>query len=250
MYLKVLACEIAIRELQYAAARSANLIDLEFLTQGHHDNPGAGRVELQKRIDAVPAWKYDAIVLGYGLCSSILAGLHCDHTKMLVPRAHDCITLFLGSKMRYQQCFSERPATYYFTAGWLECGGRRGNRDSWNLAASPSNAPANLEKTYEEWVSKFGEDQAKYLLEEITRWTDIYSHGCLIDFEFLKALPLAKRVRNICADKGWTYTQIPGDLSLIERMVNGPWPASDFLTLSPGQTIVASFDDRIIRAED
>ncbi len=251
MYLKVIACEIAVRELQYAAARCTNLIDLEFLTQGHHDNPAVGRVELQKRIDAVPAGKYDAIVLGYGLCSSILAGLHCDHSQLVVPRAHDCITFFLGSRERYQKCFSACPTTYYFTAGWLECGLRRGNSaGSWNLAASPANARGALEATYQQWVAKYGDDQAKYLLEETTRWANIYSHGCLIDFEFLKNLPLAEQVRNICVDKGWAYAQVPGDLSLLERMLDGPWPASDFLLLKPGQTIVASFDSQIIRAKE
>ena len=53
MFLKVIACEIAVRELQYAAARSRNLIDLEFLTQGHHDTPASGRQEIQQRIGQV-----------------------------------------------------------------------------------------------------------------------------------------------------------------------------------------------------
>ena len=42
MFYKVIACEIAFRELCYAAARSRNLIDLEFLTQGYHDIPATG----------------------------------------------------------------------------------------------------------------------------------------------------------------------------------------------------------------
>ena len=40
MFYKVIACEIAFRELCYAAARSRNLIDIEFLTQGYHDISG------------------------------------------------------------------------------------------------------------------------------------------------------------------------------------------------------------------
>ena len=58
MFLKVLACEIAARELYYSAALSRNLADLEFLTQGHHDAPAGGKTEIQQRIDAVPAGKY------------------------------------------------------------------------------------------------------------------------------------------------------------------------------------------------
>ena len=45
MFYKVIACEIAFRELCYAAAKSRNLIDFEFLTQGYHDIPGTGRTE-------------------------------------------------------------------------------------------------------------------------------------------------------------------------------------------------------------
>jgi uncharacterized protein DUF1638 len=250
MFLKVIACEIAVRELQYAAARCKNLIDLEFLTQGHHDTPTSGREELQKRIDAVPAGKYDAIVLGYALCSKILAGLKPSHIPLVIPRAHDCITLFLGSKERYQKLHSERPGTYYYTSGWLECAARRGNTGStWGGAPSPANSSVNLQATYQRWVHKYGEDQAKYLIEEISRWTETYSHGCLIDFDFLKQLDLAREVRQICADQGWTYDRIPGDLSLFQRMLDGPWTECDFLIVQPGQKVVASFDEKIIAAE-
>src|SRR5579872_2366460 len=186
MFLKVIACEIAVRELQFAAARSKNLVDLEFLTQGHHDTPSSGREEIQRRIDAVPAGKYEAIVIGYGLCSNILSGLRCAHTQLVIPRAHDCITLFLGSKERYQRLFSERPGSYYFTSGWLECAARRGAKGSvWGGAAMPANSALNLRAAYEKWVQQYGEDQAKYLMEEMTRWTDAYSHGSFIDFDFL-----------------------------------------------------------------
>src|SRR5262245_40172951 len=68
MHLKVLSCEIAKRELLYVAARSKNEIDLELLPQGYHDVPASGREQIQKHIDAVYRDKYDAIVLGYGLC--------------------------------------------------------------------------------------------------------------------------------------------------------------------------------------
>jgi hypothetical protein len=250
MFLKVIACEIAVRELQYAAARSKNLIDLEFLTQGYHDVPATGKDEIQKRIDAVPAGKYGAIVLGYALCSKILVGLTPSHTRLVIPRAHDCITFFLGSKERYQKCFSEHPGTYYYTSGWLECATRRGDKGStWGGPFLPANSSLNLKATYDQWTQKYGEDQAKYLLEEMSRWTDAYSHGTLIDFDFLKQLELPCQVQQICAQKDWTYNRIPGDLSLLQRMLDGPWPDTDFLIVQPGKKVVATFDDRIIAEE-
>jgi hypothetical protein len=251
MFLKVLACEIAVRELQYAAARSNNLVDLEFLTQGHHDTPASGRQEIQQRIDALPSGKYEALVLGYALCSNILVGIKAKDTRLIIPRAHDCITFLLGSNARYQERFSQRPGTYYYSSGWLECATRRGAKGSnWGGAALPANSMLTLQPNYQEWVKKYGEDQAKYLLEEMSRWTEAYSHGCLIDFDFLEHLKLPEQVHQICADKGWSFERVQGDLNLFRKMVDGPWMESEFLTVNPGQTVVATFDDRIITAKD
>jgi hypothetical protein len=247
MFLKVIACEIAVRELNYAAARSRNLVDLEFLNQGHHDTPVPGQAEIQKRIAAVPAGKYDAIALSYGLCSNILVGLTTPHTSLIIPRAHDCISLFLGSKERYKECFTERPGTYYYTSGWLECARRRRDQAvTWGEASMPASANLNFKAMFEQWARKYGEDQANYLLKEMSRWSASYTHGALITFDFLKHLELEEQVRKICAEKGWQYAQLPGDLSLFQQLVDGDWPELRFLTVQPGQKVVATFDERVI----
>jgi hypothetical protein len=249
MFLKIIACEIAVRELCQVTAGCRNVVDLEFVAQGYHDTPALGQVEIQKRINAVPAGKFDAIVLGYGLCSNILVGLTTAHTPLVIPRAHDCITFFLGSRERYQKCFGENPGTYYYTSGWLECVQRRGEKGAvWGGVTLQANSSLNLRANYEQWVQKYGEDQAKYLLEEMSRWSNAYSHGTLIDFEFLKNLKLGEQVRKICSEKGWEYSEVAGDMSLFERLVAGYWPESDFLTVRPGQKVVATFDARIIGA--
>jgi hypothetical protein len=250
MFLKVIACEIAARELYYVAARSANTVDLEFLTQGHHDTPATGREEIQRRINEVPQGKYDAILLGYGLCSNILAGLQTSHTKLVVPRAHDCITFFMGSRERYQQYFTQRPGTYYYTSGWLECAKRRGNKGSvWGGASLPAVTALDLKATYDQWVKKYGEDEANYLVQEMGRWTEAYSHGTLIEFDFLKELELSQEVRKICVEKGWQYSEIRGDLGLLQKLLDGDWDESTFLIVRPGQRVVASRDDKIIDVE-
>jgi hypothetical protein len=249
MLLRVIACEIAFRELCHTAARSKNLVDFDFLTQGYHDIPGTGRVEIQRRIDAVPAGKYDAIVLGYGLCSNILTGLVSAHTPLVIPRAHDCITFFLGSKERYQEFFNAHPGTYYYSSGWLECAKRRGSAGPiWGGASLPASANQSLKATYHECVQKYGEDQAKYLLEEMSRWTGSYSHGTLISFEFAKHLRLREQVQQICSERGWEYAETEGDLSLLEKLIEGAWSDADFLVVRPGQKVIATNDERIIGA--
>jgi hypothetical protein len=248
MFLKVIACEIAVRELYHTAARCPNLVDLEFLTQGYHDVPATGLREIQKRIDAVPAGKYDAILLGYGLCSNILNGITTAHTPLVVPRAHDCITFLLGSKERYQSCFQERPGTYYFSSGWLECATRRGEKSLFLGSGASAPASLNMNVNYQQWVEKYGEDQAKFLIEEMGRWANAYSHGTLIDFDFTKPLDLEQRVKTICDEKGWERDRLPGDLRLFEKILAGDWPESEFLTVRPGEKIIASYDDGIIKA--
>jgi len=246
-FLKVIACEIAFREICHAAARSPNLHDLEFLTQGYHDVPCHGREEIQKRIDAVPAGKYEAILLGYGLCSNILVGLTSPHTKLVIPRAHDCITFFLGSKERYQELFSERPGSYYFTSGWLECRKRRGLKPGDPGAMfMPANATTNLNATYESWVKKYGEEKAQYLREVMGEWANHYSHGVLIDFDFTKPLKLDEQVNQICAERGWEIERVEGDQRRVQQWMDGEWREEDFLVVPPCRTVEASFDEKII----
>ena len=244
-YFKVIACEIAVRELCQTAAKARNIVDFEFLTQGYHDTPAAGREEIQKRIDSTPAGKYDAIILGYGLCSSILTGLKTSHTPLVAPKAHDCITFFLGSKEKYQESFESNPGTYYYTSGWLECAQRRKLS---NIFVSTT-SQTGTSPVFLEWVRKYGEEKAQYLMEVMGEWAANYSRGMLIDFDFTKSLELDKRVQQICSERGWEYARTEGDLGLLERLLEGDWRENEVLVLEPGFRIVPAFDGQIIAKE-
>ena len=60
-------------------------------------------LRLAEVVAAVDAAKYDAIILGYTLCSNGVVGLSAG-SESPVPR-HDCITLFLGGEERYLNYF-------------------------------------------------------------------------------------------------------------------------------------------------
>lgn len=251
-FFKIIACEIAVREIGFVAVQSPHLVDLEFLTQGLHDIPCTGGVEIQRRIDAVPAGKYDAILLGYGLCGNLLKGLKPRHVPLVIPRAHDCITLFLGSKERYQERQAERVGSYYYSSGWLECRQRRGDNSApANAAFLPmrADAPQIDEAARRELVRKYGEDGAAYLLETMGEWTRHYTHGALIEFDFTQALRLGEQVRDICQRRGWEFEEVRGDLGLLQRWVNGEWDEKDFLVVQPDQQIAPRYDESIIQAE-
>lgn len=251
MFLKVIACEIAFRELAFLASQSRQLVDLEFLSQGLHDHPQMGRAEVQKRIDALPPAKYDAILVGYGLCGNLITGLTTSHTPLVIPRAHDCITFFLGSKERYQQRLESRPGSYYYTSGWLECLRRRGEpMNPLTAQFLPTRGGLNFasQSAYADWVAKYGAEQAQYLLEVMGQWTSSYSHGVLIEFDFTKALQLRTQVEEICRQRGWCFEQVAGELSLLERWLDGHWDAESFQIIHPGQTVEPSYDSNVIRS--
>ncbi|MFQ6099237.1 MAG: DUF1638 domain-containing protein, partial [Armatimonadota bacterium] len=120
MRLKVIACEVLYRELHVLATECGHEVQLAFQKFGLHDEPDKLRSETQRAIDETPSDGVDYIALGYGICSNGLAGICAREIPLVIPRAHDCITLFLGSKERYAEEFRRHPGTYYYTAGWIE----------------------------------------------------------------------------------------------------------------------------------
>lgn len=244
MHLKVIACEIATREICHCAAKSINTINVSFFTQGLHRNSANCREELQRQIDAVTAEKYEALLLGYGLCNNSVVGLRAGALPLVLPRAHDCITFFLGSRERYAEEFAAHPGTYYFTSGWIE-------HPDENDAQSAYNQRSGTERhlKLKELIEKYGEENGQFLFESMTEWESHYERAALIRFPFSDHLNLPAKVREICAERKWQFAEIDGRLDLLQSWLDGPWDAERFLVVQPGQSIVAKYDDKIIDAK-
>ncbi len=239
MRLKIISCEVLFREVCLCAAHSKNIVDVEFMTKGLHDNPDAMRTELQRRIDSsLEDDKYEAIALGYGLCCNGTEGLIVKDKTLVIPRAHDCITLFLGSKGRYNEHFSKYPGTYYYTTGWMERGGAQMERTQ--------AMGKGLGKTYQEYVEKYGEENAKYLMEIEGKWKTNYTRGAFIEMELAKFLNYDKEAQKISAENNWGYEEIKGDMRIIKKLVEGEWDEEEFLVLKPGERVRATYDSKII----
>ena len=153
-------CAVIYRECYYCAATAKNIIDIRILDKGLHDIGDVKMAaKLQQEIDAVDSDLYDAVLLGYGLCNNGVKGLHST-LPLVIPRAHDCITLLMGSKEKYQKYFDDNPGTYYQSTGWIERG------DS--SLANQESIPAQLGiKGYDYYVAEYGEDNAKYIMETL-----------------------------------------------------------------------------------
>lgn len=242
MRLKLIACEVFHRELCAAVARSINQVDLEFLPKGLHDlgcAPMAAR--LQAALDRVDATQYDAVAMGYGLCNNGLVGLTARALPVVIPRAHDCITLFFGSRQRYEEYFFAHPGVYFKTTGWIERGSAGGDLQQLTIQHR-----TGMDQTYAELVAKYGEDNAKFLYEELCQTEKHYGQYTFIEMGVEPDDRFEQQTRAEAAQRGWKFEKEPGNMRLLQQLVNGPWADADFLTVPPGHRVVASHDNRII----
>jgi len=242
--LKLIACEILFREFCAAAARSVNRVDVEFLPKRLHDLGQAGMfARLKGVVEEVDQSQYDAVLLGYALCSNGIVGLAAGDIPLVVPRAHDCISLFLGSKEQYLEYFQSHPGVYFKTSGWIERG--EGPEQFTGDSVQKRNS---MNQTYEELAAKYGEDNARFLYEQLSEMTHNYGRLTYIEMGIEPDDRFERYAREEAAELGWDYERLTGDMSLIQDLLDAHWDDERFLVVQPGSQVSASFDERIIKA--
>ncbi len=245
MHLMCLACEVLARPLYLAAARSPHIVDIQLFRRGLHNAPADLRARLQAQIDAVSAPQsaglaYDAVVLGYGLCGQATAGLVARDLPLVIPRAHDCITLFLGSRARYQEQFENYPGTYWYALDYIE----RDDGSGGTLALG-SGSEVDLEAVHEEYVRKYGQENADYLMEVMGAWQQHYKRAALIEMGIGDISAVEARAAGEATRRGWAFDRVSGDMILLRRLLEGDWE-TDFLVVQPGQTIQMTYDANVV----
>ncbi|MCU0478339.1 MAG: DUF1638 domain-containing protein [Chloroflexi bacterium] len=246
MRLLALTCEVLARSVYLCAARSPHVVDVHLNRRGLHDDPPNLRTLLQGEIDAVGA-PYDAVVLAYGLCGGATAGLRAGSIPLVVPRAHDCITLFLGSRDRYTAEFTGHPGTYWYVQDFVER-----SDDEGQFAGMGAVSDAEARATYEEYVAKYGEDNAAYLMEALGGWRSHYDRAAYVDMAVADphaAAAVEAFARDDADRRGWSFEKLAGELLLVKRLIDAEWAPEDYLVVRPGERLAMSYDDAVIRAE-
>jgi hypothetical protein len=243
--LHAVVCQVIARECFHAAAHSPHAVSLTVMPSGLHRVPDELRAELQSQIDKASGAGNDFIILGYGLCSRGTADLVARDTPIVIPRMHDCITLLLGSKERYQSEFIEHPGTYYFSSGWIEH--MDGEMDQSGFQSLNERA---REEKLREYTEKYGQDNAEYLLEQESGWLAHYSRAVLIETPFGAVESYRSFTREIAETRGWTYEELAGDMSLADKLFSGEWNSDEFLVVQPGQRTREAVNQGIISITD
>jgi len=243
MRLLALTCEVLARSVYLCAARSPHVVDVRLNRRGLHDDPSNLRTILQGQLDETGA-PYDAVVLAYGLCGGAAAGLRAGAIPLVVPRAHDCITLFLGDRDRYLAEFTAHPGTYWYVQDYME----RTDDGSSAFSGVGAVSDADARAAYREYVEKYGKDNADYLMEALGAWRTHYDRAAFVDMGVGDATAAEARARDEAGRRGWTFDRLAGHLLLVRRLVDGDWAGSDFLVLRPGERLAMSYDEAVIRA--
>lgn len=172
------------------------------------------------------------IALAYGLCSRGVEGIRPRRCRVGLPRAHDCITLLLGSRERYGDYVARHPGTYWYSPGWNRCHVPPG--------------PERYERLMREYREKYGEEDAEFLMEQEQSWFRKYNRAAYVhlgaglteeDVRFSKG----------CADwLGWAFDVQAGDPGLIRDLLGGAWDDARFIVIGPGQTARMTADERVV----
>jgi len=159
---------------------------------------------------------------------------------IVIPRAHDCITLFLGSRERYTHEFETKPGTYWYVQDYIE------RNDSAGTALSLGAATAvDMSAVYDEYVTKYGLDNADYLMTVMGAWQQHYQHAVYIDLNLTEDSPVEQQAHAEAGRRGWTFERLSGDQRLIRKLLHGDWD-DDMLRLEPGQQIDMTYDEGVI----
>lgn len=241
MRYKLISCEVFVREICLAIAESPHTVDPEFTPKGAHDTSDYLRSMLQERIDAADKkGTYQAILLGFGLCGNSTVGLKAGTIPLVIPRAHDCCTLFLGSREKFLEYFKDNLSAEWSSAGYMERG------DTYTRETDTTKM-LGLDMEYETYVKLYGEDNAKYIWETLHP-KPVSEELIYIDVLETAHLDFKARIAMEAEKQGKPLRVLPGDMRMLRDLVNGSW--EDFLVVPPGKRIKGIYDqDRVITYE-
>ena len=183
-----------------------------------HLTPKAMPARIQERIDAA-ARDYEQIALGYGLCSNGIVGLRAPKQGLIVPKAHDCINLLFGSKQAYLDFFFAHPGSYFLLP---------------ELVLKQVDPLGVMEHSY---LPKLGPEMAEWGMREELK---SYERFVLLDTGAYPLEKLRPRAEENASCFRKELMVIKADLSLLQRILYGPYQEEDFLILAPGEEIEQS----------
>lgn len=235
MRYKLICCDVFTREVCLAIAQSRNIVDPEFTPKGAHENPKNLQRLLQQKIDqAEKEGIYDAILLGFGLCGNSTAGLKSGTVPLVIPRAHDCCTIFLGSKHKFLEYFKDNLSAEWSSTGYMERG------ESY-LRGTDTGRLLGIDNTYQDLVEKYGEENALFIWETLHPKKET-NEIIYIEIPETAGLGYYENIKKMAKKEGKSVKLINGDMKILRGLLEGNWNEEDYLVVPPGKSIKPLYD--------
>lgn len=223
----LLACDVFREELRELGGEKPPWCRLEFLDMGLHDNPSVLREAVQRAVARLEAEeeKAEVLVLAYGRCGNGLVGVRAGRCPLVIPKAHDCISVLLGGTDRHDAVLRENPGIYFYSPGWV-----RGRR------VPGPDREARLKDHYE----KRYPDDPEVVAELVEADAEMFLHHDEAGYVSIIDRPEAEAYCRACAGHlGWRQRSLAGDAAWLAGLLAGEWDEGRFLIVPPGGQIVA-----------
>lgn len=225
-----IACGVFRSDLDDLLQNGSWNIDVEYLPGGLHSEPQKLRAELQKSLDAADA-KYERIILLYGLCGKGIVSLRSGERTLVLPRAHDCISLFLGGTEEYRKQFAHAPGTYYISAGWYE------------EQIQPRGVKIRYPEQYvdnenpEEWEKRYGRKNAEEIGGFLNSWKKNYTRAVYVDTGSKDEPKYEAHAKELAEENDWEYKKLTGSRKMIIQCLNATDTDKSVLVVPPGHEL-------------
>ncbi len=239
MRYKLICCEVFCRTIYPALIKTEHSVFPVFTEKQSHDYAEHLRKIIQQEIDNADSSEFDYILLGYGLCGNSIVGLESRDIPVVVPRAHDCCTIFLGSKEKYRKYFGHRPSCRWTCGGYMETGGDY-------LRNSETKEFLGMNMEYQELVEKYGEENAQYIMETLSPKDGSDEQVIFIRIPPYDQMDFQEKAKADAEKKGQSFELIQGDPRLLYTLLESDWPNDEFLVVPPGFRIESEYDHDVI----
>ena len=248
MFVKFICCDVFTRIACDLVSKSPHIIDLEFVPMLSHVEPDKLRDIIREKLEKAvneSGRKYEAIMLGFGLCGNAITGLSCS-IPMVIPRAHDCCTVFMGSKENFIAAFGDVLSARWCSTGYFE----RTMTEESGYPLMDQQASYKTSAEYMKYLEDNDEETADYLWE--TMHPKIETDECVyikIDgFEYSDSLV---QFKSMIEKENKQLRIVDGNVSLLKALIDGTWDDNKFQVVPPGKKVVGVYDmEYVIKAED
>jgi hypothetical protein len=200
----IVACKTLAPEIELVMRRRGIDVPITFVESGKHVWPDKLRNCIQESIDSVPAGR--TILLVFGFCGNSMVGVKSRSHILVMPRAADCIPIFLGSRKTRDEYGIH---TYFYTKGYLE-------------------SEANIVRDYENVLEKYGQKRSLRVVQEMMKH---YENIAIIDTGAFDPGEIKEKVAPVADLINVSVSVVPGNLRLVDALLMGDWRDDEFFVI-------------------